>query len=237
MYSYQNYHPSLPGPGKFERLQTRIRESKLFQKEWSKEIFKRRNKGRLYVALYRGPDRNQVFAGREPEDPDIIGPVEDPDERKYTWCFLVGPKHEPRHLAVPGTRLAVTRDSWHGRWIMQRNYEVNVKNTGSRMLVRVAVGKIVDLQRMWNVLYAVPVHEWTWAYRNKAWLTEALMRLKDSIADGVMAPCSQLDWMDVQNATVSFAERFEREGRFEGVDDINVPKPAWDLMEGRYLYE
>ncbi|KAH8907734.1 hypothetical protein BR93DRAFT_967612 [Coniochaeta sp. PMI_546] len=234
MHSFQTYHVNPPEPGPLQRLKERVRATELFRKGWRKTLVNRRNKDRLYVALYRGPDPNHVFAGWQ-RDPDHIGPAEEPDERKYTWCFLVGPKQEPRYYAVPGTRLEVAQDCWHGRWIMQRHYEINLKNTGTDMLVRMLVAKIVDKQKMYNVLYGVPVHEDSETYRNKSWLFEALTALRDS--EGVVSESSRLDWMEVRDVILSFVNKMSGQGRFEGHQDMNLAKPAFDLLEGRYIWE
>ena len=146
----------------------------------------------------------------------------------------MGPKKEHQYLAVPGTRLYAARDRY-GRWILQRPYEVNLKNTGPDMLVRVRIGKIVDKQRLLDLLYALPVDEDDRTYRNRTWLLDGLAALRN--APGVMSEGSRLDALGVGKMIVGFAHRNISEGRFDGHPDMNRPKPCFDLMEGRYMYE
>lgn len=91
IHSYQTYKPKLPKSGPVERLRERIRSSAMIQiaPRWAKDFLKRRNKERLYVALFRGPNSDHVFEGLRRrqlwQDPDQIGPAppaEEPEERK-----------------------------------------------------------------------------------------------------------------------------------------------------------
>lgn len=156
---------------------------------------------------------------------------------RYHWAFLVGPKKEHPYLAVPGTRLEVTANLYSGRWIMYRHYEINIKNTGADMLVRMMVGKIADKRRFYNVVYGVPVDEDNIdAYRNKAWLFEALTALRDA-EDGIMGKSSRLDWLEVSELIKSLCSKRAAAGRFDGCHDMNVPRPAFDLIEGRFVWD
>jgi hypothetical protein len=136
---------------------------------------------------------------------------------------------------VPGTRLEVTANMYSGQWIMYRHYEVNIKNTGNDMLVRMLVGKIVDKKKFYNLVYAVHVDQDNRSYRNKEWLFEALTELQRS--EGVVTEESRLDWMEVRDMIKSMCEKRVAQGKFEGHQDMNTPKAAFDLMEGRWVWD
>lgn len=122
---------------------------------------------------------------------------------------------------------------------MERHYEINIKNTGPEMLVRMAVGKILDKQALWDVLFAVHVDEDSPAYRNRAWLFEALEALGFASRHGdIMSRSSRFDWWEIHDIIVSFAGKMAAQGRFEGeYQNNNAMKPAFDLMEGRYIWD
>jgi hypothetical protein len=235
-------------------------------------------------------------------DPDKIEPVVDPDEKKYVssqttylptleqqpncsrncshcpryhWAFLLGPKHEDPFSAVPGMRYEVTQDPWTGRWQFHRHFEVDIRNTGPTMLVRMKIGKVVDKERFQHVLYATPVDGdgggggssdggdggnrekkptptkektepaktkttaiSTSSYRNKEWVAEAMAALAGSVRQGIMAESSRLDWGEVGTLIDDMCRKRAAAGVFDGKQfDHNIPRPAFDLMEGRWVFE
>lgn len=156
---------------------------------------------------------------------------------RYHWALLVGPKHEDPFLAVPGSRLEVTSNIFTGKWIMYRHLEINIKNTGPDMLVRMLIGKIADKDRFYNLVYGVPVDENNVAaYRNRAWLFETLTALRDA-EEGIMGDGCRLDWMEVSDVIKSMCRKGAAAGRLDRYWNMNFPRPAFDLLEGRFVWD
>lgn len=152
---------------------------------------------------------------------------------RFTWCFLVGPKRESEFHAVDGLRILVGLNPYNANWTLHRVYEVNIKNGGPDMLVRVRVGKIMNKHRFWNLLYSIPIDPYDRTYRNKTWIRDALQLL--SHTEGIMSESSRLDWMEIHDLIIDLVAKKFNQDRFE-YENINQPKPLFDLMEGRHIY-
>lgn len=160
---------------------------------------------------------------------------------RYAWALLVGPKEDAidPSLAVQGRRIQVVEDPYNARWQLEGLMQNNIRNTGPDMLVRVLVGKIVDKPRFGAAVYATPVGEDDPAYRNMWWVFEALERLREGggVREGVVGEGARLEWMQVAMVVKSLYEKRAAAGIFDKKYDANTPKPAFDLIKERWIFE
>ncbi|KAI5850815.1 hypothetical protein GGS23DRAFT_91139 [Durotheca rogersii] len=168
------------------------------------------NKKRLYVALY----------------PSGVGNNE---ERRYHWGFLVGPKVEGEH-PVRGMHYHVKNPVALG-WVYEEVELPDVRNTNN-LLVRVLVAKIIDEERLANIFREVPVVQDDPDWRGRTWVANALRALRE---DGRAVGRAVLDWGEIETVARQYAGEKTEGGRFRDVTLTDLPRPTWDMLEGREI--
>ncbi|KAF2455783.1 hypothetical protein BDY21DRAFT_288730 [Lineolata rhizophorae] len=166
------------------------------------------NKPRLYVALY-------ARGGAEQDT--------------YHWALVSGPKKETdgswgkRHHVRQ--QLYIASDQHHTRWEYE---ELGIPTAPTRMiLVRVMVAKIVQLDRMEQILRGLPTvqNDPTWTCR--LWVRDAVARLA---AEGVLGT-SITAWTTIEHTTRQYVRQKKDQHRFDGGEEWNRSKvPTWDLI-------
>ncbi|KAI1132259.1 hypothetical protein F5Y10DRAFT_218378 [Nemania abortiva] len=166
------------------------------------------NKKRLYIALYPSG-----VAGNE--------------ERKYHWGFLLGPKVEDKPR-VPGMRCHVRNHPMHG-WVYEEVSVPNVKSTHN-LLVRVMIAKVEDESRLIEIFRTTPVVQGNPNWRCRTWVADALSRMAK---DGKSVGTAQLDWSEIEAVARNYVAKKSAAGRYDDVETLMLPKPTWDIIEGR----
>ncbi|EFE44655.1 hypothetical protein TRV_00582 [Trichophyton verrucosum HKI 0517] len=170
------------------------------------------NKNRLYVALYA--------RGGSPTMPG--------KEDTYHWAFLVGPKVEGE--SSKGIRYQVKQRHQIGvglEWVFEER-ECPLTPT-SMLLVRVIIGKILDMNRLAEILRNTPVREDQPGWNCVAWVKEALESLaNDSKALGT----SVTEWDKVRNAAMEYCQQKKDQRRFNAWSNFDMNKtPTYNLLE------
>ena len=101
------------------------------------------------------------------------------------------------------------------------------------VLVRVAVAKIIDYDRMEQVIRQTPVIQNNPDWRCQAWVRNALRCLA---ADGPILGTATLDWSTIEATARRYAQQKEDQGRSRlGTIGPWNPKrvPTWDLIENQ----
>ncbi|RAK85349.1 hypothetical protein BO79DRAFT_201075 [Aspergillus costaricaensis CBS 115574] len=203
------------------------------------------NKPRLYISLHaRG-------GGIRPKMPD--------KEDTYHWSLTILPKH--KHLS-PKTKPMVVGTTYHVRdlptpipsttgtstdMIFKWTYDERSTTLDTMVLVRIFIGKVVDRERLVEILRGVPVPggggegvevEGEEGWNCVSWVRGAIERIRDD-ENEVLGKGSVLEWRVVRDAAMGFAGRKMGEGWFRsdgpgGNGDGDGGRVAvWDLVGGR----
>ncbi|KAI9816366.1 MAG: hypothetical protein M1832_005123 [Thelocarpon impressellum] len=168
------------------------------------------NKDRIYIALYARGGSATMPGG----------------EDTYHWALIVGPKLEVEDGR--GTRFHAKSGAF-GEWYYD---EMEISLLASQMiLVRVMIGKVIDMHRLVGTLRNVPVVQNDPRWNCVEWVRNALEALR---ADGHALGTSQLDWNRVRDAAMRYCQQKKDQHRFDGMGAFNSSEAAtYDLLEGR----
>lgn len=101
-------------------------------------------------------------------------------------------------------------------------------------LTRLCIAKIIDTERLREILASVPVRPEVPGWTCKAWVREALETLTPLQEAGDVLGRGVLDWETVHDAAIGYTKRKTSEGRWarEGAWD---PKTVatWDILKNR----
>lgn len=104
------------------------------------------------------------------------------------------------------------------------------------LLVRVAVGKITDLERLKTAVRSVPIVQNDASWNCAVWVQNALAAIEK---DGKAVGTSRLEWNTVRDAAKSYVQRKKDENRFNGKapdGQYDMTRPAtYDLLAGREI--
>ncbi|KAM7197509.1 hypothetical protein V8F20_006654 [Naviculisporaceae sp. PSN 640] len=205
----------------------------------------RRDKARLYVALYaRG------------------GPG-------YHWSFITGPKPETekpesegmRVHAIQRQRLITEHDSENTggaassavpstattatvtNWAFEAR-KIHMAPT-AMILVRVVIAKIEDYDRLLEILASVPMRPEDDDFSCVSWMRDCLKVLEEDTTGALSAKSKILDFDVIKPAVLEYVERKKAQHRFDG--KVNVDEqvaPMWspdrvatfDLLTGNEIF-
>lgn len=161
--------------------------------------------------------------------------------------MIVGTTYHARELPtpIPSTTGTGTGTDMIFKW----TYEERSTALDTMVLVRVLIGKVVDRERLVEVLRGVPVPVGGGEGVEEGWncvswvrgAVEAIKRDEDNgngDGKGVMGKGSVLEWRVVRDAAMGFAGRKMGEGWFRsgGQGNFEVGRVAtWDLVGGREI--
>ncbi|KAF3893290.1 DNAJ domain containing protein [Trichophyton interdigitale] len=170
------------------------------------------NKYRLYVVLY--------VRGGSPTMPG--------KEDTYHWAFLVGPKVEGK--GSRGIRYQVKQRQQLGGGLEWEFEERECPLTPTNMLlVRVIIGKILDRDRLAEIMRNTPVRESQPGWNCVVWVKEALESLAN---DPKALGTSVTEWDRVRNAAMEYCQQKKDQHRFNAWSNFDMDKaPTYDLLE------
>ncbi|KAK7736201.1 hypothetical protein SLS53_007231 [Cytospora paraplurivora] len=170
---------------------------------------KRSTKDRLYIALYARGGESLMPGG----------------EDKYHWALLAGPKNENAHSKGKRFHIKEIIESINGRtqtrWIFEER-DIAMNPT-AMILVRIAIGKVMNLERAMAVLRDVPIRGNQFGWNCVWWVKEALGLLREE--GKTLSRTSATDWTWVRNASMGYVRRKEKEHRF----DRDAPLGMFDM--------
>ncbi|GKU14079.1 hypothetical protein FLAG1_10208 [Fusarium langsethiae] len=166
------------------------------------------NKNRLYIALYPSGVVNN-------------------EERRYHWGFLIGPKSE-KGAEIPGMRYHVKNHPIHS-WIYEEIPLSNVRSTNN-LLARVVIAKIEDEGRLVELIRNTPVVQNDPNWRCRTWVAQALSRIAQ---DGMATGTAELDWKKIEAVAREYVASKTAAGRYLDAADMALPKPTYDMLQGK----
>ncbi|KND87052.1 hypothetical protein TOPH_08261 [Tolypocladium ophioglossoides CBS 100239] len=117
---------------------------------------------------------------------------------------------------VPGMRYHVKDHPIHG-WVYEQVPLANVQSANNP-LARIVTAKVEDEERLVEIFRETPI------------VASALLRIsKDCQAVGT----AQLDWVKIKGLARDFVAEKTASGRYTKAADMALPKPTWDMLEGR----
>lgn len=148
---------------------------------------------------------------------------------RYHWGFLVGPKAEDQQ-EVPGMRYHVKNPPGAG-WVYEEVPLTNVKSTAN-LLARILIAKIEDEARLVDIFRSTPVVQGDPDWRCRTWVAGALQRIKE---DGGAVGTAQLDWDEIERVAREYVGKKTESGRYSRLEDLELPRPTWDMLRGKEL--
>lgn len=158
---------------------------------------------------------------------------------RYHWALIIGPKTESQDAT--GRRL-------HAKETLQRMPEGDIRNVWSfedrestleptsAILVRIMIGKVVDVARLRAAFARTPIRAGTAGYEGwncVHWVQEAISY---AVADGKALGTCLADWAKIRDTVMWYVAKKEGEHRFDGQVLHNQKKVAtWDALEGKEL--
>lgn len=178
------------------------------------------NKTRLYVTLYA--------TGQRPGN----------TERLFHWALTTGPKVEDYDSY--GHRMHVknepVRDGHGGIRQIWRYQDVSVRVIATtQSLARIRIGKILDEDKVRQIVAEVPVVQRDPNWRCRQWVIDAIRALAAS--SGVVGRSVDLgNWQAIEDTAKRYANEKIEAGRFrmEGDWDMSLI-PTFDMMTGKEL--
>lgn len=102
--------------------------------------------------------------------------------------------------------------------------------TTVNLLARIIIAKVEDEKRLVEIFRGTPVVQNDPSWRCRTWLSGVLSSLeKDDKAVGT----SQLDWAKIEVLAREYVAKKTRAGRYLKAEDALLPKPTWDMLEGK----
>lgn len=153
---------------------------------------------------------------------------------RYHWALIVAPKMEK--VDTRGVQYHAKEKILgpsNSQWVFE---EIDIPLRAANMLlVRIAIAKIVKLDRVHEILRSIPIRQGEVGWNCVGWVKEALQLLD---VDGE-APLGTrvVEWVKVRDAAMSYcntkkaAHRFD--GKAEGAAFDNERPPTFDLMANK----
>ncbi|EXJ54342.1 hypothetical protein A1O7_09681 [Cladophialophora yegresii CBS 114405] len=178
-----------------------------------------KDKPRLYVALYPRGDSSTASTFRNVSSCD-----------SYHWTLVVGPQTACRTDA--GTRYHVAHlDEQSDRYLYEEQ-DIPLSTGAQRCLVRVAVCKVSDEERLRSILRDMPIRGDDSAFNCLSWVREAFRRLHDD-GKAVKTYLKSDDWDHVEKCARKYCKRKRDAGRFQegAAVNNNGVAPPWDVKQ------
>lgn len=100
----------------------------------------------------------------------------------------------------------------------------------NNLLARIVIAKVQDEQRLINIFRETPVIQNEPNWRCRTWVANALGRISN---DGQAVGTAKLDWTVIENLAREFVAGKTASGRYKEDADMALPRPTWDMLEGR----
>lgn len=178
-----------------------------------------KDKPRLYIVLYPRGGSTTTSAFRNVHNCD-----------SYHWSIVVSPQTAMR--TDPGTRYHVAHlDHESGKYFYEEQ-DMPSHTAAQTGLIRVAVAKVTDEERLQSLLRELPVREDDSAFNCLTWVREAFTRLLDD-GKSVKSYLDSNDWNAVETCARKYCKRKRDAGRFQertgGAPNNNGGARQWNV--------
>jgi len=176
-----------------------------------------KDKPRLYIVLYPRGASSSTSSYRNTFSCD-----------SHHWAIVVGPQSASRDA---GTRYHVAhldQDSGRHRYEEQ---DIPSNPVAQTALVRIAVCKVTDEERLRAIIRDLPVREEDTAFNCLSWVREAFCKLHED-GKAVKSYLHVDDWRNVETCARKYCRRKRDIGRFQDSNTArndNVGAVTWDV--------
>ncbi|KAI9809078.1 MAG: hypothetical protein M1825_002367 [Sarcosagium campestre] len=186
-----------------------------------------RNKPRLCLALYARPKHPDTYHEALMICPKLLS------EKPVSPSPLPAVKYHVKNT------LQRINDELAQPWVYERQELPDVA-TDPRLLVRIVIGKVLDAQRIEEILRdAVPIYqvddddeEKAHSFNCAEWVRMATEALR---THGVVDKLA--DWQHVKSVALEYVERKKTEGRWKAGSDHLAAIATFDMLENRQTVE
>jgi hypothetical protein len=105
----------------------------------------------------------------------------------------------------------------------------NVQSTNN-LLARILIAKILDETRLAEIFRTTPVVQTDPNWRCRTWIADALSRIA---TDGRAVGTAQLNWRKLDAVARDYVAKKTAARRYANAADMGLPKPTWDMLEGK----
>jgi hypothetical protein len=179
-----------------------------------------KDKPRLYIVLYPRGESSTSSSFRNASSCD-----------SFHWALVVGPQTAWR--TDPGTRYHVAHLGDNLDRYLYEEQDIPLNAVAQRGLVRIAVCKVTDEDRVRSILRDLPIRANDSAFNCHTWVREAFRELHDD-GKAVKSYLKADDWDAVEACARKYHKRKRDAGRFaEGHAAVNNNGAAtqWDVKQ------
>jgi len=113
---------------------------------------------------------------------------------------------------------------------MYESVNLNDVRSTNTLLARFVIAKVDNEQRLIQLLQNLPVVNGDPTWRCRTWIAQALVEIAK---DGQCVGSSQLDWKTIEAFARQYVADKTAAGRYANAQDLLLPKPTYDLLEGK----
>ncbi|RWA06985.1 hypothetical protein EKO27_g8122 [Xylaria grammica] len=159
---------------------------------------------------------------------------------RYHWALIVGPG--PDLGPESGGMRFHVKEAFNAASVppwSQLAWAYEERNIGrgptQMLLVRVVIGKVLDIGRLRCILGRVPVRSEVPGWNCVAWVREAI---EEILRDGKVLGAVSTSWEVVRDTAMWYVEQKKRAHRFDGQRQYMAKsQPTWDMLEGKETME
>lgn len=191
------------------------------------------NKDRLYVAVYPTAKKGEEYVRSHSSIAWLKIIISNPTF-SYHWAFIItckanngvgeeGYRHHARNIAVIG---------WE--------YHTSILDDASstlQLLARVLVAKVDDKKKLAEVFKNVEVKGSVAGWNCRAWAKAAWQAAVESGALSSNKKHTHLTWAQIEEKTKEYVAEKKLEGRYGTGQDMNAPKPTFDMLQDKETLE
>jgi hypothetical protein len=112
-----------------------------------------------------------------------------------------------------------------------RKKELNDVKSPDNLLARLVIAKVEDEKLLQDIFCNTPVIQGNPEWRCRTWIADALCRLAN--APGKAVGTAELDWDKIEGEARRYVMQKTDEGRYLDSESVLLPRPTWDMLEGR----
>ncbi|KAF4465939.1 hypothetical protein FALBO_7223 [Fusarium albosuccineum] len=131
---------------------------------------------------------------------------------------------------VPGMRYHVKNHPIYN-WMYEEIPLSNVRSTNN-LLARILIAKVEDEDRLIEIIRNTTVVQNDPNWRCRTWVAEALSRIDK---DGRAVGTAELDWGRIEAVAREYVANKTAAGRYLNAADMALPKPTWDIIQGKEI--
>src|ERR1700759_2861621 len=116
-------------------------------------------------------------------------------------------------------------------WVYEEKALSDVRNTAA-LLARILIAKVEDEERLIKIFRRIPIVQNDPNWRCRTWVGHAL---EEIAKDGRAVGTSELDWKKFESKARDYVRQKTINGRYQTVEDLDRPKPMYDIIQSKEI--